>query len=107
VTRLIRGRVYRVDLGDGVGLKPHLVVSNNHRNAALGSALAVRVTTSVPPPQAAVAVLGQGDPLVGHALCDRITVIYDDEVHADLGALTRGTMTAVEDGLMAALGIVR
>ena len=107
MTQLVRGHVYRVDLGEGVGLKPHLVVSNNRRNAALQSALAVRITTSVPPPQAAVARLAQADPLVGHALCDRITVIYDDEVRADLGAVSRSTMQAVEGGLRYALGIDR
>jgi mRNA-degrading endonuclease toxin of MazEF toxin-antitoxin module len=102
---MLRGRVYRVDLGGEVGLKPHVVVSNNRRNASLQSALAVRITTNSPPVQAAIARLGQGDPLVGHALCDRITVIYPDEIQKDLGALTPPTMRAVEDGLRAALGL--
>jgi len=38
-------------------------------------------------------------------LCDHITVIYDDEVIADLGALTPGTLHAVEEGLRVALGL--
>ncbi|HEX2806229.1 MAG TPA: type II toxin-antitoxin system PemK/MazF family toxin [Kineosporiaceae bacterium] len=103
----MRGRVYRIDLGDDVGLKPFVVVSNNQRNVALQSSLAVRITTSVPSRQAAVAPLSQADPLVGHALCDRITIIYPDEAKAELGALSPPTMRAVETGLMVALGISR
>jgi hypothetical protein len=34
-------------------------------------------------------------------------VIFDDDVHVDLGAVSRGTMQAADGGLLHALGIVR
>lgn len=98
-----RGRVYRADLGNG--LKPFLIVSNNHRNRALDSALAVRLTTSVKPQIDSIVELDRHDPLVGRALCDDIVVIYRDELRDDLGALSRATMTKVAAGLAHALAI--
>ena len=44
----VRGRVYWADLGHGE--KPWVVVSNNARNRALESVLAVRVTTTMSGP---------------------------------------------------------
>lgn len=98
-----RGRVYRADLG--YGLKPFLIVSNNRRNNALDSALAVRLTTSPKPELTSIVPLGPADPLVGRVLCDDIVPIYRDELKEDLGALSRETMTAVAAGLSAALGL--
>lgn len=98
-----RGRVYRADLG--YGLKPFLIVSNNRRNNALDSALAVRLTTSPKPELTSIVPLGPADPLVGRVLCDDIVPIYRDELKEDLGALSRQTMTAVAAGLSAALGL--
>jgi mRNA interferase MazF len=105
---LIRGRVYRIDLGPDVGLKPMLVVSNNARNGQLDSVLAVRITTTPKHAMGSIVELEREDlPLVGRVLCDRISVIYEDEVKADLGAVSTATMRAVELGLMYALGIQR
>ena len=98
-----RGRVYRADLG--YGLKPFLIVSNNRRNNALDSALAVRLTTSPKPELTSIVPLGPADPLVGRVLCDDIVPIYRDELTEDLGALSRETMAAVAGGLSAALGL--
>ena len=108
MTDLLRGRVYRIDLGADIGLTPFLVVSNNRRNRGLGDALAVRLTTTDKVDLPSIVPLRDLDaPLVGRALCDRITVIYPDEVQADLGAVSAQTMRAVEEGLMHALGILR
>lgn len=99
-----RGRVYRADLGDG--LKPFLIVSNNRRNTALDNALAVRLTTSMKPQMDSIVLLERDDlPLVGRALCDDIVLLYRDELHDDLGALSRATMTRVAWGLRHALGL--
>ena len=37
--------------------------------------------------------------------CDDIEVVYDDEVRADLGAISASAMRRVEAGLRAALGL--
>jgi len=37
--------------------------------------------------------------------CDDIETVYDDEVRADVGAITAATMRRVEGGLRAALGM--
>ena len=102
---LIRGRIYLVNLGLDDGPKPMLVVSNNSRNAQLPEILAVRITTTTKPSMPSIVELPHGEPQVGRVLCDRITVIYEDEVSKDMGALSPGTMRAVEDGLRHALGI--
>ena len=98
-----RGRVYSVDLGNG--LRPFLIVSNNRRNSALENALSVRLTTTVKPDIPSIVVLGNDDPLVGRVLCDDIVLIYRDELEEDLGAVSRATMAKVAGGLAHALGI--
>jgi hypothetical protein len=49
--------------------------------------------------------LGQGEIMTGWVSCDDVEVLYDDEVRADLGAITAPTMRRVEAGLRAALGM--
>lgn len=82
-----------------------LVVSNNVRNTQLPEVLAVRITTTPKLPMASIIELPTGEPQVGRILCDRITVIYEDEVVKELGAVSPPTMRAVEAGLKHGLGI--
>lgn len=103
VPGLTRGRIYYADLGRGD--KPYLVVSNNGRNARLGSALVVRITTTTKPRLDSIIELAPQDPLVGRVLCDNIAVMYADEVKRDGGALTPGTMLRVAAGLRSALAL--
>lgn len=103
MTSLVRGRVYRADLGNG--LKPFLVVSNNQRNRNLESVLAVRLTTTVKPVMPSIVELGSTEVFVGRVLCDDIVALYEDEVKADLGALSRGAMAQVKTGLAHALSL--
>jgi hypothetical protein len=49
--------------------------------------------------------LGPGEIMTGWVSCDDIEVLYDDEVRADLGAITTPVMRRVEAGLRAALGM--
>jgi mRNA-degrading endonuclease toxin of MazEF toxin-antitoxin module len=49
--------------------------------------------------------LGPGEVMTGWASCDDIETVYDDEVRADIGAVTAPTMRRVEAGLRAALGM--
>lgn len=99
----LRGNLYWADLG--AGQKPWLVVSNNRRNQALGSALVARVTTTVKPPLATIVQLGHGDPLVGAILCDDIETLYADEPSHHTGAVTFETMARVNEALKVALGL--
>lgn len=102
---LIRGRVYMADLESGEP-KPWIVVSNDSRNRALGSALAVRVTTTnkfteLP----SVVALPAGECVSGWVRCDNLTTLYADEPTKALLGLSRPAMARIEDGLKAALGM--
>ncbi|QIK63611.1 type II toxin-antitoxin system PemK/MazF family toxin [Leucobacter viscericola] len=102
---LIRGRVYMADLESGE-LKPWVVVSNNNRNRSLGSALAVRVTTTnrfaeLP----SVVALPDGECVSGWVRCDSLTTLYADEPTKALLGLSRPAMALIEDGIKAALGM--
>jgi mRNA interferase MazF len=97
--------VYWADLGHGE--KPWLVVSNNGRNRALGSVLAVRVTTtSTGPDIPTIVPLAPADPLVGRVLCDDLVQLWRDEIRRDGEALSRQTLVRVDAGLRAALSLV-
>lgn len=101
---LTRGRVVWFRLPD-VGRKPAVVVSNNHRNRALRSALVARTTTAAKPTLPSIVDLSPRDPLVGRVLCDDLLEVSADEVLDDAGALSPWTMRSVDDGLRHALGL--
>jgi mRNA interferase MazF len=106
MTDLLRGRIYRARLTHIGEDKFFLVVSNNRRNRAFGQVLATRLTTT--PPKAerpALVPLGPDEVMAGWVSCDDIETIYDDEVRADVGAVTASAMRRVEAGLRAALGM--
>lgn len=105
MTDLVRGRVYAAVLSERLGEKPYLVVSNNRRNRALDSVLAVRVTTSQKPELASIVATTPADPIAGRVLCDDLVELWPDEVRRDLGACSPATMRRVGDGLRAALGL--
>jgi mRNA interferase MazF len=106
MTDLLHGRVYRARLSHIAEDKYFLVVSNNRRNRAFAEVLAVRLTTTKPrDSRPAMVELGPGDVMTGWASCDDIETVYEDEVRADMGAVTARTMSRVEAGLRAALGM--
>jgi mRNA interferase MazF len=103
---MLRGRIYRAHLTHIGADKFFLVVSNNQRNRAFRQVLAARLTTTTPrEPRAAMVSLGDREVMTGWVSCDDIETVYDDEVRADLGALTAAAMRRVEAGLRAALGM--
>lgn len=106
MSAFVRGRIYRAR-PDGFGEdKYFLVVSNNRRNRNLESALVVRFTTSSKPGLPSIVVVGDGEVLPGgRIVCDDIYELFDDEVRSDVGAASPALMTAVNEGLKAALGI--
>jgi mRNA-degrading endonuclease toxin of MazEF toxin-antitoxin module len=106
MTDLLRGRVYRARLAHIGEDKLFLVVSNNRRNRAFEQVLAARLTTT-PPRDArpAMVPLGPGEIMTGWVSCDDIETLYDDEVRANIGAITASAMRRVEAGLRAALGM--
>ena len=106
MTDMLRGRIYRAHLSHIGEDKFFLVVSNNRRNKAFEQVLAVRLTTTQPrDSRPAMVPLGKDEVMTGWASCDDIEAIYDDEVRADVGAVTTQTMRRVEAGLRAALGM--
>jgi mRNA interferase MazF len=106
VSTMLRGRIYRARLSHTGEDRFFLIVSNNRRNRAFQNVLAVRLATTPPrDSRPAVVALGRGEIMTGWASCDDIETLYDDEVRADLGAVTPAAMQRVEAGLLAALGM--
>ncbi len=102
---MLRGRVYRA-LPVGFETDHYfVVVSNNRRNRALSSVLAVRLTTANKPVLPSIVEVPSGEVLSGRAACDDIYELWDDEVRQDLGAFRPATMAAIDDGLRAALSL--
>ena len=102
----MRGQVYRVKLGTH-DPKPYVVVSNNVRNRALDSVLAVRITTSDKSRIPTAVRLGPDDPQVGYALADDIVEVWKDELESGeyLGSLAPGTLLQLNVALGHALGL--
>ncbi|MEI7778658.1 MAG: type II toxin-antitoxin system PemK/MazF family toxin [Actinomycetes bacterium] len=102
---LVRGRVYAAQLSNLTDEKYFLVVSNNQRNRALSTVLAVRLTTTPKPVLRSIVLLGPSEVFVGRVLCDDIVEVWQDEVRRDLGALSPHAMAEVGRGLAAALAL--
>ena len=106
MTALVRGRVYRARPSGFADDKFFLVVSNNIRNRKLESVLVVRFTTSAKPDIPSIVEIPPTEVLPGgRIVCDDIYDLYEDEVKADIGALSSMTMEAINDGLKAALSL--
>lgn len=102
---VLRGRIYGAEIEDR-GEKYYLAVSNNRRNARLGTFLAVRLTTTRKPPLPSIVHLSEADaPWTGAISCDDIDKIYTDEITRDYGALPVATLRCVDDALRAALNL--
>jgi mRNA interferase MazF len=104
---ILRGRVVWAVIDESVGRKPYVVVSNDARNQSMQSFLAARVTTSKKPEIPSVVPLPAGEPFRGSVLCDEVMMMWADEVVEDAGAISPPTMTLVDIGLRAALGLRR
>lgn len=102
----VRGQVFEADLA-GIGRKLWVVVSPSVRNRNLDDVLTVRLTTTQKKPRPSIVELDpRADaPFVGRVVCDDIGPLYKDELGPARGALSATTMTRVDHGLIAALGI--
>lgn len=100
---LVRGRVYAAKFSNIKDEKYFVVVSNNQRNSHLPQVLAVRLTTSPKPSIPSIVEIGKGEVFLGRAVCDDIVELYEDEIQRDLGALSPAAMSALGNGLKAAL----
>ena len=106
MTHLVRGRIYRARPQGFSDDKYFVVVSNNMRNRNLESALVVRFTTSRKPALPSIVEIPDHEVIPGgRVVCDDIYELFDDEVKADVGALSAATMQAIGDGLKAALDL--
>jgi mRNA interferase MazF len=107
MTTPVRSQVFFVDLGSTIGRKPFVIVTNNRRNKVLDTVLGVRITTTNRNTHIDTVVpLGRdcGD-LSGWALCDDVEKLWTDELSAPAGTIGPRTMAAINNGLMAALGL--
>ncbi len=102
---LLRGRVYSALIPALKSEKYFIIVSNNRRNNALGSALAVRLTTSPKPFMPSIVEMPAGEVVTGRAVCDDIYELFADEIRQDLGGLTSKTMAEISNGLRSALNL--
>jgi mRNA interferase MazF len=106
MTSMLRGRIYRAHLTHIGDDKFFVVVSNNRRNRAFQNVLAARLTTTPPRhSRPAVVPLSTGEVMTGWVSCDDVESLYEDEISADIGAITPAGMRRVEAGLRAAFGI--
>jgi mRNA interferase MazF len=96
---ILRGRIY------AVGDRYYLVVSNDPRNGQLPDVLAVRLTATAVPTTPSIVEIPEGEPFVGHVLCDYVETVSAGDIVCDLGALSPATMRAVCGGLRAALAL--
>jgi mRNA interferase MazF len=101
----LRGQVIRAEVGLDEP-KLFVVVSNNRRNVQLGSVLAARLTTSDKPAIPSIVKLNETEAMNGYVVCDDIENIYDDEVLSVVSSFSPQTMTLVNQGLLAALGML-
>lgn len=106
MTALVRGQVVRADVKLDEP-KLYLVVSNNVRNRTFQQVICARLTTTVKDPRPSIVELGPAERFHGRVMCDDLETIWEDEVLQVVGAFSPGAMRAVEDGLMAALGVKR
>lgn len=103
---MLRGQVYRVDLG--YGPKPWLVVSNNLRNRKLDTVLAARITTTDKRGVPSAVPLDHQDLLTGFVLADDLVQLDHDPELAQapyLGSLAPGTVPRVNAALTLVLGL--
>lgn len=101
---LVRGQIVRADIGLDEP-KLFVVVSNNSRNRNLPSVLGVRLTTSVKPLLPSIVEIPAHEAVTGRVVCDDIVELWEDEVLANLGALSVRTMEGINRGLAAALAL--
>jgi mRNA interferase MazF len=104
----LRGQVYHADL-DGIGPNYWLVVSNNSRNAHLGSVLTAMITTTAPraPRPSYVPLRNRPEPFEGWVVCDDIGPMRKDVLGSAKGSLSPPTMRLVDIGLAFALSLPR
>jgi mRNA interferase MazF len=100
----LRGQVWFVEVL-AVGQKPVVVVSNNRRNRALPTVLAVRITSAPKVQLPTIVELPKGEPVVGRVLCDDVLVIAKQRMKRPSGALSQEAMERIEGGLRVALSL--
>lgn len=101
-----RGEVWAANIPGGPDEeKYYLVVSNNQRNRALGTALAARITSSNKPDLESIVTIPAKECVEGRVLCDDIYELWEEDARAKLGALSPRVMDLVNPALMAAFAI--
>lgn len=104
---LKRGNIVVADLAwVDAGEKHYLIVSNNRRNRALGSALALRLTTSNKPDIPSIVEIPHSERgYVGKVLCDDVYEIWEDEPKRQSGSFSPEFMLSINEGIRNAFGI--
>lgn len=105
MSTLIRGQIVRANIGLDEP-KLLLVVSNNRRNNALGTALTARLTTTSKHARlSSVVEIPDTEQVTGYVMCDDLMELWADEVLGHISALSPAAMGQVDEGLRAALDL--
>ncbi|MDP7703244.1 type II toxin-antitoxin system PemK/MazF family toxin [Mycobacterium sp. TY815] len=105
MTTASRGQVFHADIGRR-GPHFYVVVSNNARNRALKSVLALMITTTDKSHIPTAVQLTHQDPFTGWVVADNIDTLWDDELPSiSSGALSPPTMAKVNDAIKVAFGL--
>lgn len=105
MTNASRGQIFHLEIGKR-GPHYYVVISNNVRNRALPTVLALMVTTTDKSHIRSAVQLTHQDSVTGWVVADDIDTLWDDELPAtSVGALSPATMTKVNNALKIALAI--
>ena len=101
----LRGCVYFCHIGQDEP-KYLVIISDNARNRALGTALGCRITTTDKIARRGIPSIVQipdGEPVSGNVICDDIIELWPEDVMRPCSGFSAPTMNLIDDGLRAAL----
>jgi mRNA interferase MazF len=107
MTNAVRSQIYHVDdVGSETGSKHYyVVVSNNRRNRAIDTVLALMITTTDKSHIPTAVQLSHEDPVAGYVVADDIERLYEDELTRLTGSMSTNTMTGIREALKIALSL--
>lgn len=105
MTTASRGQIFEANIGSR-GRHFYVVVSNNQRNRALNSVLALMVTTTDKSHIPSAVQLTHQDSVTGWVVADNIDTLWDDELPSmPVGALSAPTMAKLGAALKLAFSL--
>lgn len=107
MTKMLRGQVWLAQVVEDIGPKLFVIVSENHRNSRLDTAIGVRITSTNKYTELPTTIaLPPQERVNGWVRCSDITELWDEDLARDapITTLSPNTMRSLEPGLASALG---